>query len=328
MKKLVTIILALAMVLSIAAPAMADWAPSKAVSAEIGYGAGGSTDGALRPLFAVAEEIIGQTIVVNNVSGASASISFASALEQPADGHTLIIGAETPCLYDAYDLIPNTYNDVEVIMVVADVYNNIFVKSDSKYQTVKDMFDAEKAAPGSVLKVASGKVGTNATIGAVFNYCEGVDFTAYTSDGSGTSVTTVLGGFADWGLGSFPTVKDYVANGDVRLLCTVAPERVDENVPSICETYPEMAQYLPINSFYTVCVKKGTDQAIIDFYTKAFVEAFNSEAYQTVCANMGLNPLGLTGEEARNYVDNWRKSALTVLTSTGAVNKTMAELGY
>lgn len=213
-------------------------------------------------------------------------------------------------------------------MVVADVYNNIFVASDSKYQTVKELFDAELADPGSVLKVASGTVGTNATISAVFNYCTGVNFQAFTSDGSGTSVTSVLGHFADWGLGSFPTVHDYLETGDLRLLCTVAPERIDPEVPAITEYYPNMAEYLPINSFYTICVKKGTDQAVIDYYTKVFTEAFQSEAYQAICSNMGLNPLGLTGQDARNYVDEWRKSALTVLTSTGEVQKTMAELGY
>ena len=43
-----------------------EWKPERSINAEIGYAAGGSTDSALRPLFSIAEGIIGQTITVNN----------------------------------------------------------------------------------------------------------------------------------------------------------------------------------------------------------------------------------------------------------------------
>jgi len=303
------------------------WKPTKSVSAEIGYGAGGSTDAALRPLFSVAEKEMGQTIVVNNVTGASASISFNAALQQPADGYTLVIGAETPALYDAYDLIPETYDDTEIIMVVANTDNCIFVSKDSPYQTFTEMVEAEKANPGTVLKVASGKVGASANISAVIKAVAGVSFEEYTSDGSGTTVTSVMGGFADWGLASFTSLKDYIASGDVRVLCSASSERVKEEYPCITEEYPDMAKYLPMNAFYAITVKKGTDQAIIDYYTELFTKAYNSDTYQETLANMGLNPLGLTGEEAAKFVHDYRLNAITVLYETGAITHSPEELG-
>lgn len=304
-----------------------DWEPSGSISAEIGYSAGGSTDAALRPLFSVAENLSGHSIVVNNVAGGSASISFAAAMEKPADGQTLIIGAETPALYDAYDLIDYTYDDVDIIMVVASTDNFIFVSKDSPYQTFKDMVEAEKAAPGTVLKVASGNVGASANLSAVIKACTGVDFQAYTSDGSSSTVTTVLGGFADWGLASYTTLKDYVETGDIRILCAGDSVSTVEGVPAITEDYPEMEEYLPMNAFYAITVKKGTDQAIIDYYTDLFTQAYESDEYQETLTNMGLNPQGLTGQEARDYVDSYRAKAITVLSEVGSIPYTPADLG-
>ena len=67
------------------------WKPERSINAEIGYSAGGSTDSALRPLFSIAESIIGETITVNNTSGASGSTSFQAArMDSPAQ-------AAAPC---------------------------------------------------------------------------------------------------------------------------------------------------------------------------------------------------------------------------------------
>lgn len=313
---------------SVSTPTTESWKPDHSVKALIGYGAGGSTDSAIRPLLSVAEGIAGQTIVVENTAGGSASISFNSGVTAAPDGYTLIIGAETPALYDAYDLIDYTYDDVTVIMVVADADNNIFVSADSPYYTVQDLFDAEKANPGSVLKVASGNVGVNATLSAVYKYTQGVDFNSYTADGSSSAVVTVMGGFADFGQGSMATLKDYWANGDVRILCSNTVEPIHPDVPTITETYPEMADYLPLSAFYTICIQGNVDQSVVDYYTDLFTQAYNSKEYQDALVNMGLNPVGLTGSAAREYVDTWRKNALTVLTGTGAVQHTMEDLGF
>ena len=154
-----------------------------------------------------------------------------------------------------------------------------------------------------------------------------MDFQAYTSDGSSSTVTTVLGGFADWGLASYTTLKDYAETGDIRILCAGDSSSTVEGVPPITDEYPDMAQYLPMNAFYAITVKKGTDQAVIDYYTQLFTEAYESDEYQETLTNMGLNPQGLTGDEAREYVDSYREKAITVLSEVGDISYTPADLG-
>ena len=42
---------------------------------------------------------------------------------------------------------------------------------------------------------------------------------------------------------------------------------------------------------------------------------------------MGLNPQGLTGDAAREYVDSYREKAITVLSEVGDISYTPADLG-
>ncbi|WP_434310310.1 tripartite tricarboxylate transporter substrate binding protein [Hominifimenecus sp. rT4P-3] len=302
--------------------------PERDLKAMIGYGAGGATDMAVRPLFTAAEKLLGSSIVVENTAGASGSTSWLAACEAAPDGYTLCIGAETPALYDAYDLIQYTYDDVIPIMVVSEAVQTITVAADSPYQTVKDLFQADIDNPGSVLKVASGKVGINGTLSAIWKTAAGFDPGTYTSDGASSSIVTVLGGFADFCVSSTAAVQSYKDSGDVRVLCTNSVERYWDDVPAIVEDYPEMEKYLPLGAFYTICVPADTDPEVVAYLTDVFTQAYNSDEFQQSLKDQGLSGLGLTGEEAKKFLDEWRHKALLALTESGVVEKTMKDLGY
>lgn len=303
--------------------------PVSTLTAIMGYGAGGNTDSALRPLFAEIEKIIGQSIIVQNVTGGSGSIAFEQAAQSPADGYTLNVSAECGAFYDAYDLIDYTYMNQKMIMVVCDAPSLIFVSADSPYNTIQEMFEAELAKPGTVIKVASA-VGVNNTLGQLWDHTLGVNIAAVSAESGSTTITTVLGGFADFGVSAASTLYDYYQSGQIKILATcdnVCDPRLPD-VPALGELYPEMAEYLPMSAYYCVCLPKDTPQEIVDYLVSAFEKAYASDAYQQTLSNLMLNGLGLTGQDAYNYIDAWRHNALSVLTLTGEINYSMSELGY
>ena len=51
----------------------------------------------------------------------------------------------------------------------------------------------------------------------------------------------------------------------------------------------------------------------------AFVEAFNDPSYQDVLKNYNINPMGYTGQDAKDYLQNWRTNTVEALTKAGAV---------
>ena len=117
MKKLVSILLAFTMFLSLAAcqtqtqPPSNSGAPgsasndapqntsdtdfpSKDLNGWITYGAGGGTDSASRALAGDMGKFLGKTIVMDNMTGASGAVAAQFVLNQPSDGYNLLFGSE------------------------------------------------------------------------------------------------------------------------------------------------------------------------------------------------------------------------------------------
>ena len=117
--------------------------------------------------------------------------------------------------------------------------------------------------------------------------------------------------------------------GDIKYLTmlSLTPVALMPEVPLVTKDYPAFEQYLPWGPFYGVYVKKGTDSAIVEKLGAAFTKGFNDPSYQAVLKNFNINPAGLTGAKAAEYVKNWQRNTLTALVKSGAVTKTLDELG-
>ena len=88
--------------------ATADY-PTKPINMIIPYGAGGTTDVWGRKLAALLEKYLGQSITVTNQGGASGSIGCQSVKEQPSDGYTLLVCAETMGTYRTMNICDLDY---------------------------------------------------------------------------------------------------------------------------------------------------------------------------------------------------------------------------
>src|SRR5271156_2085010 len=75
-----------------AAAAAADTYPSRTITIVVPYPAGGPTDTIARILAERMQAALGQTIIIENVSGAGGSIGVGRVAHSPPDGYTLSIG--------------------------------------------------------------------------------------------------------------------------------------------------------------------------------------------------------------------------------------------
>ena len=330
MKKAAAVLLALSFAASMAMAAGNANYPTRNITAVVMFGAGGSTDVVMRPLMSIAEKFLGKSLIVQNMPGGSGAIATQYVTGQKADGYTVLIGAENATLYDAYDISKLTYNDFTPIIVAADAHSNVVVKANSPYNSVADLVKAEKANPGEILKARSGPAGISAVFDAMFELESGVKFTPYTADSAATSLATILGGFADFGLLPLQSCLQYVKAGQLKVISQVCAQRhpAFPNVPTIAEDLPGFAKYLPSAAFYTVVVKKGTSQEIVDTLIAAFKKAYESPEFKKVLETMGVNGLGYVGQDAENYIETFRKNSITALVKNGDVKKALKDFGY
>lgn len=303
--------------------------PEKDISGIIQWGAGGGTDSLMRPLATLAEAQLGVSIVVENKTGGTGSIATQYVYDQAADGYTLLMGAENPQLYSALDILELTYADFEPVFLIGDETVGVVVSKNSPYTTLTEIIDAALASPGTVTLSTTGTGGLPWEVASFLTAVTGATFNQIPYDSDATAKAAVLSGECDFTICKVQSgIEDYKA-GELKFLSMLATEPVEQmsEVPLITAEYPDFEQYLPWGPFYGVFVKVGTDQAAIDTLSAAFETAFNDASYQDLLAGFNINALGYTGDEAKEYLDNWQTNTITALVNSGAITKTLSELG-
>ena len=110
MKKILAILLALAMVCSLSAAAFADY-PDKPITAINPWGAGGGTDNCLRAFCAALEKQLGVTITVDNRTGASGVTGHEAIADADPDGYTIGMITWELASYLPLDMSEYTYEN-------------------------------------------------------------------------------------------------------------------------------------------------------------------------------------------------------------------------
>lgn len=303
--------------------------PDQDITGIVQWGAGGGTDSLMRPLSALAEEILGKNIVVQNKAGATGAIATQYVHEQDADGYTLLMGAENPQLYTMLGISNLTYEDFEPVFLIGDERVGIVVGKDSEYKTFTELIDAALANPGEVSISTTGTGGMPWSVSSFIKAVTGAEFKQIPFDSDAAALSAVLGGHADFTVAKVQSgIQSYKA-GDINYLTLMSLEKVDvlSEIPLIIEEYPEFRDYLPWGPFYGVFVKDGTPQEVIDLMGQAFSKALEDQSYQELLQGFNVTPLGLTGDEAKEYLSTWQKSTAEVFYKSGAIDKSPEELG-
>lgn len=294
--------------------------PTQDINGIVQWGEGGGTDSLMRPLATLAQDKLGKSIVVQNMTGGTGSIATQYVYDQDADGYNLLMGAENPSLYDALDILDLTYDNFDCVLLIGDETVGVAVGKNSPYTSLKEICDA--ANSGKELTLATtGTGGLPWEVSALITSITGASFTQVQYDSDASARVAVLGGECDFTICKVQSCLEEYKSGDLKLLCMLATDTVAQmpDVPLITEEYPEFAEYLPWGPFYGVFVKEGTDPAVVETLSNAFTEAFNDASYQEVLKNYNINPMGYTGDEAKAYLANWRENTVNALTKAGAV---------
>lgn len=294
--------------------------PTQNVNGIVQWGEGGGTDSLMRPLATLAQDKLGQSIVVQNMTGGTGSIATQYVYDQDADGYNLLMGAENPSLYQVLDILDLTYDNFDCVILIGDETTGIAVGKDSPYKSLTEICDAANAGQEITL-ATTGTGGLPWEVGSLITSITGATFNQIQYDSDASARVAVLGGECDFTICKVQSCIEEYKSGDLKLLCMLATDTVEQmpDVPLVTAEYPSFAQYLPWGPFYGVFVKEGTDPAVTSTLAEAFKEAFDDPSYREVLKNYNINPMGYTGDEAKTYLNNWKRNTVDALTKAGAV---------
>ncbi len=233
-------LLAAALSLPLALPALAQGFPSKPISLVVPNPPGGLVDTSARLASDALAKVMGASVVVENKPGASGNLAYQQVGRQAAkDGHTLLVSYSgyhiaNPILMDKMPWEPKDLTPVGLVTVATNV---IAVHPSVPVNTLREFIAWGKANPGK-LNYASQGNGSVAHIGTeIFKQYTGVEMTHVPYKGSGQAIADVLAGQVQVFITTPPSVMQHVNTGKLKALAVTGKNRHPgmPSVPTVAE---------------------------------------------------------------------------------------------
>ena len=303
--------------------------PATDLTGYIMWGAGGGTDNVARALTPLVERNLGKSIVLQNKAGATGAIATQYVHDQKSDGYSILYGAENPQLYGVMDISKLSYNDFEPIIVIGRETAIVVVGADSKYNTIEELIADAKENPNKINLGTTGPGGLPFVVASLLKIASQIEFNQIPFDGDGPVITALLGNHVDVTVTKLSAAGDLLKAGKVKLLASISNDPIEgfEDVPAIGKELPEYSKYLPWGPFYGVFVNKDTPNEIVEKLKLAYKEAFNEDQYQRFLENAAISPMGTTGDEAKEFLENWQRVSAWLLYDSGGAKISPDTLG-
>lgn len=311
--------------------ATADY-PTKPLTMIIPYGAGGTTDTWGRKLAVLLEKYLGQSITVTNQGGASGSIGSQFVKDQPSDGYTLLVCAETMGTYRTMNICDLGYDDFTVISPLVGDPKVLVVGKDSKYNTLEELLEDIKANPGKITMSHSGPGGSGHNQGLVLKEL-GYEVAMTSFDSGNDALLGVIGGQVDFTNPNISTLGGYIESGDVKPLAVFSSERMEAypDIPAFTETVPEAEGYLNIPyTLLSFVVNNDTPQEVVDVLKTATGKVFADPEWTEFVKTNAADPVfeKYTDDASiQEFYDNWKSVICWLQYENGVAEKSPEEFG-
>jgi tripartite-type tricarboxylate transporter receptor subunit TctC len=289
--------------------ALAQDYPNKAIRLVVPFAAGGGTDLLARMLAKEMTTSLGQSVVVENVSGAGGSIGAAQVARAPADGYTLMMG--TPgTIHINPAMNPNVKYNVERDFIPVAHFSEspsiLVVAVDSPFKTVQDVLNAARAKPGE-LNYGSAGVGSSTHLNTeLFMLLANIKMTHIPYRGTAPAITDMRGGRLQLQLENLPAVQSLVKDKQIRAIAVGSPQRsrLMPELPTIAESGVPGYES---SSWTGLFAPAGTPAAVVARLEQSVKLAATNAEVITQLSNMGAEPVGSGSAEFRKFLDRNQK---------------------
>ena len=214
--------------------------PARPVRVIVPAGPGGILDIVMRLLAPKLEEVMGQTLVIDNRTGAATIIGTEMAARAAPNGYTLLVcGQPLAVNPNLYRKLPyNVEKDFAPISLLVSASYILLVNASVPARSVQELLALARARPES-LKYSSGGNGTNFHIAVeLLKNLTGVNLVHVPYRSGGSALAAVVAGEADLSISSVIAVMPHVKSGRVRALAITSAKRspVVPELPTVRES--------------------------------------------------------------------------------------------
>jgi tripartite-type tricarboxylate transporter receptor subunit TctC len=305
---LVAVLLALAL----APPASAQHFPSRPVRLIVPYPPGGANDTVARILAPRLNELLGQTLVIDNRAGGNTIIGSELAAKAAPDGHTLLMVAAGHAINPGlYPKLPyDTARDFAAVALIGDGAYVLVANPALGAATVPELIALARGKPGQIA-YASSSIGNFTHLAAeLFSSLANIRMLHVPYKGGGPAMLDLLGGRVSIFFSTIAVARPHIQSGRIKALGVTTPRRsvALHDVPTIAEAgLPGYAA----SGWYGFVAPAKTPKSAIDILNRAVNAALQPPDIQEKLAAVGVEAAPATASQfdelIKNDIVKWAK---------------------
>jgi len=278
--------------------------PNRPIRMLVGFAAGGGTDVAARVVAQPMSEILGQTIVVEDRTGASGLIAAQDLAKSDPDGYTLMMGSQTTCavapaLYRKVSIDPA--KDFTAVSLTGSSPLVLVVNPSFAAHSVSDVIAMAKANPGKI-NFGTGGVGTTPHMTAeLFQHDAGIKMVHVAYRGEAGAINDLLAGQIPIMFSNLSAVMGNIKAGTLRALAVTGAKR-SPSVPDIPTVAEAALPGFEAETWFGIVAPAGTPRDIVMKLNAAAQQAVSRDQTRQRYTDLGMVVRSDTPDEFDAYI--------------------------
>lgn len=281
--------------------------PEDTIKIITAFAAGGSNDSIARTLAEASEDIIGQSVIVENLTGGSGSVGQTEGAQADPDGYTLTLVTASIVSNPLFNDLPYTHESFEPIILVNNDPQYLVINTDAPFDDIDSFIEYAKENPGEVKIGVSGTNTTNAFASQDLANELDLDIVVVPHDGTADSIVALQGNHIDAVVASYTEFQSQMQSGELKPILNFGGKDRNDNTPDV-PTALELDINVDYSSWRGIAAPAGTDPEIIEYLHDSFKEAIETEEFQKTMENLGLDVDYLHYEDFQTLIDETYKN--------------------
>jgi tripartite-type tricarboxylate transporter receptor subunit TctC len=281
------------------------WPTKQPVRVIVPLTPGSATDIVARLVFDQVSKQIGQTVVIENRSGASQTIGASAVAKSDPDGYTILVAGS------ALAVVPSTMenlsfsvqNDLTAVGSLANVPLVMVVSPAKGYKSIRDFVTAAKAKPGTITYGSGGRGDATHLAAERFRLAAGFEGLYVPFKGAPEVLTEVMAGRLDFYMSPAAPAMSLIADGKLQALAVASAKRgiALPEVPTTTEAGFANSDY---EFWVGAFAPAATPRVIIDRLNEEIIKALETPSVRDRLKNTGGSPTPIT---ARVFEDQFKR---------------------
>ena len=281
--------------------ALAQGYPAKPVRIIVPFPPGGTTDLIARIMQPRFQEHLGQTLLIENRSGAGGSVGAAEVAKAAPDGYTLLMVFDTHAVnHHIFKMAPDPFRSLEHIRLMVRSPSALVAVTSFAPNNLREVVAYAKANPERVTYSTPGSGSSNHLAALLLEEQAGIKMTQVAYKGGGPMIQALLSQQVNISFFSMPLMLPHIKAGKMKGIAVGSRSRVPQlpDVQTLSETFPGFEQY----SWFGILGPAGLPREVVMKVHRETVRTLQAPDVNQRLTEQGFEIVGSSPAEFRSFV--------------------------